>query len=523
MVTQNPTLFPLLMTKAASNSERMGASAFYMLCNLALDVDNAVEIMAACSAVLLRLLVAKMNGNTCLQATKVIYHLFCPLANRATLRGNNSVVAALTKGRANTNVDASLFSLLSLINLFGADEDSKVLKTDLEMLQEIFDLIARAMNKDGWNLNEPLLAFHHLCVVEHNRQLLWSKYGSKFLTSVLDALQRAIDDKNIPTAENAMSTLAQFSNDTEPLAWMRSNKHQLDQMIEQLAPFPDALRTAQFLQLTLDPPEIVAAPVTGSKPTIMISYNWKHQTQARLIHSLLESQGYPVWRDEQDMKGSIMDAMADAVSKSMVVLALVSPFYKESVGCKLECLFAHNNNRKLIPVLVEPRYTFEADGWLSALFGNKLYYDVSGSQMEPVILNLLRNEVEGSQMAATVVPPVAAAPVPQNEAEVRQRLSEHENGEEIADEEIADEEIADELVNKGSVNAKALEMLVRESLAELKTMVELNAIQTVTLEAAFKELSAQQRARKCLGLGDVALILAILVLSMVLIRISPAA
>ncbi|KAH9261153.1 hypothetical protein BASA81_000857 [Batrachochytrium salamandrivorans] len=498
ILTKNPTLVPLLVAKAESNSEQVQNEALRMLQNLAINVDNAAKIMETHSAVLLPLLVAKVNGRTASPATKVVYNLSCSPANRAILRGNDSVVAALTKGREDTNVDISFFSLLTLINLFGAEEDSEVLNTDLAILKRIFKVIARAMNKDGWHLNNPLLAFRYLCVVEHNRQLLWGEYGSKFLTSVLAALQQAIDDKDLDAAENAMSTLAQFSSDPEPLAWMRSNKPQLDEVIAQLAPFPDALKTApfpdvlktapfpdtlktapfpdalktaQFLQLTLEPPKVVAAPATSSKPTIMISYNWKHQAQARLIHSLLESQGYPVWRDEVRMKGNIMDAMASAVSESSIVLVLVSPFYKDSINCKLECLFAHSNKRKLIPVMVEFGYKLGLD-WLGLLFAGILYYDVSQfgndeAQMEPVIRNLLRSEVEGGQVAttvpttvpATVAPPVAAAPkqsVPQNEAEIRQWLSKHKHG----------EEIANKLVKEGLVEAEDLEMLSKKSAAE---------------------------------------------------------
>ncbi|KAH9260603.1 hypothetical protein BASA81_001070 [Batrachochytrium salamandrivorans] len=526
MITENPTLVPLLMAKVESNSEQAQLNALDVLQslavnvdnkremviknpallsllvtnleqvealgalnNLAVNVDNAAEIMVACSAVLLPLLVEKMNGNTPLEAIKMVYNLSCSSANRAILRGNNSVIAALTKGRENGDDDTSFFSLLSLINLFGAEEDSEVLKTNLAMLQEIFEVTARAMNKDGWKLNKPLIAFRYLCVVKHNRHLLWNEYGNEFLTSVLAALQRAIDDKDLDAAENAMSTLAQFNSDTEPLAWMRSNKPQLDEVIAQLVSFPEAFKTAQFLQLILDPPKVVAAPVTGSKPTIMISYSWKHQAQARLIHSLLESQGYPVWRDEQNMKADIMTAMTDAVSKSTVVLVLVSPFYKESPNCQMECQFAHNNNRKLIPVLVEPGYVFKADGWLGLLLGSKLYYDVSRFhnkvQMEPIIFNLLRNEVEGGQVAttvpATVAPPVAAAPkqpVPQNEVEIRQWLSKHKHG----------EEIADKLVKEGLVEAEDLERLFEKTWVELKAAIELNAKQALTLEAALKEL-----------------------------------
>ncbi|KAH9261237.1 hypothetical protein BASA81_000941 [Batrachochytrium salamandrivorans] len=479
-----PALVALLVANAESNLEQVQIRALGVLQNLAVDFDNAVEMVATSSAVLFPLLVEKMNGGAPLYAIRVMYNLSCSPANRAILCGNNSVVAALAKEREDEDDSTSFFSLLTLINLFGAEEDSEVLKTNLAMLQRIFELIASAMNKDKWDLNGPFLAFRYLCVVERNRQLIWSCYQSEFLTSVLAALQRAIDDKNTPAVENAMSTLAQFSSDTKPLAWMRNNKPQLDEVIGQLAPFPDALKTAQFLQLTLDPPKVVAAPVTSSKPTIMISYNWKHQAQARLIHAILESQGYPVWRDEQNMKADIMTAMADAVSKSTVVLVLVSPFYKESANCQMECQFAHNNNRKLIPVLVEPGYAFKADGWLGLLLGSKLYYDVSGfhkAQMEPVILNLLRIEVEGGQVTETVAPPVAAAPkqsVPQNEAEIRQWLSKHKHG----------EEIADKLVKEDLVEAEDLERLSEKTWAELKVAIELNAKQALTLEAALKEL-----------------------------------
>ncbi|KAH9257735.1 hypothetical protein BASA81_004201 [Batrachochytrium salamandrivorans] len=250
MTTKNPTLAPLLVAKMISNSEQVQEGALGVLNSLAVNADNATEMMTTSSALLLPLLVAKMNGKTPLEATRVVYNLSCSPANLAALRRNNLVVAALTKKREDE--DFSFLSLLSLVNLFEAEEGSEVLKTKLAMLRRVFELLALAMNTDGRSLNKPLLVLHNLCVVKHNRQLLWSKYGSKLLSSVLAALQRAIEDKNAPATENAVSSLAQFSDDTEPLAWMRSNKLQLDQAIAQLAPFPKALKKAQLLQLILD-------------------------------------------------------------------------------------------------------------------------------------------------------------------------------------------------------------------------------------------------------------------------------
>ncbi|KAH9256091.1 hypothetical protein BASA81_005867 [Batrachochytrium salamandrivorans] len=200
MITKNPTIIPLLVAKVESNSEQVQERALKVLDNLAINVDNAAEMMAACSAVLLPLLVEKMNGNTPLEAITAVYRLSCSPANQSILRGNNSVVAALTKGREDEYT--SFFSLLAHANLFGAEENSK----------------------------------------------------------------QAIDDKNALAVEYAMSTLAQFSSDPEPLAWMRSNKPRLDEVINQLAPFPDALKTAQLLQLTLD--QEVAATVAPPVATV---------------------------------------------------------------------------------------------------------------------------------------------------------------------------------------------------------------------------------------------------------------
>ncbi|KAH9260425.1 hypothetical protein BASA81_001595 [Batrachochytrium salamandrivorans] len=347
MAIKNPRLVPLLVTKAESNLERVQIKALGVLNNLAIDVDNATEMMAASSAVLLPLLVEKMNGGIPLQATGVVYGLSCSPANRAILCGNDSVVAALIKGRENR--DTSFFSLLALVNLFG--EDSEVLKTNLEMLQRIFELIAPAMNKVGCNLNNPFIAFRYLCVVEHNRQLLWSYYQSKFLTTILFALQQAIYDKNAPAVENAVITLVQFSNDTEPLAWMRRNKLQLDQVIAQLAPFPKALKMAQFLLHRQDP----------------------------------------------------VDTKASTSPKR--VLSNTAPAKRQQV-----------------------------------------------TSSKPL--------------------------VPQNEQEIRQWLSKRKSG----------EEVANKLVNEGLVGLEALEMLSKLNPTELKSLVELNAMQALTLSAALNEL-----------------------------------
>ena len=49
---------------------------------------------------------------------------------------------------------------------------------------------------------------------------------------------------------------------------------------------------------------------------------------------LPQADGYKVWIDENDMRGSINNAMAKAVEGAKVVLLCVSEKYKESRNCK---------------------------------------------------------------------------------------------------------------------------------------------------------------------------------------------
>ncbi|KAH9251384.1 hypothetical protein BASA81_010795 [Batrachochytrium salamandrivorans] len=517
MVAVDPGLISLLLRKLETNSVEVQTEVLDVFSNLSGDPEIGANMVAKHSNAIFSMALAKMaEKTTAVKGVRLVYSLSCSEPNRAIMRENKPVVNALVKMRKSKDESNAFFALLALVNLFGAMEDSPWLNTDEEMLGEIFDLIALAMKKDGWDLNDPLLAFRYLCVVEHNRQTLWKRYSSLFLVSVFDALLQAVEEKDAHAAENAVSTLSQFSFEDEPLVWLQNHRPQLDQVLSQLDKekqvFGAAFKSAQFLMLRVNPPQLHepvaeveapgAATGTGAEskeplPTIMISYNWGHQAQARQIHQVLEAKGFAVWRDENNMKADIMDSMADAVGKSKVVLILVSQAYKESTNCKLECKFAHNNKRKLIPVLVQPGYSFAADGWLGLMLGSMLYYDVSRckdlGEIEARVNDLLKNELQGAspavvEVANTVTATATAAvtapvvetkkPAPNNEQEIRAWLEGTPGG----------NVIADKLVAQGLVEARDLRRLAGKSSVEIKYLLELSVKQVFELEEAFKVL-----------------------------------
>ena len=98
------------------------------------------------------------------------------------------------------------------------------------------------------------------------------------------------------------------------------------------------------------------------------------------IVSALQSRGYLVWVDTEQMKGSTVDAMALAVEGSAAVLIGVSRPYKESSNCRMECQYAYQKKKAIVPVKLTDGY--EADGWLGLLLGSSLWYAFYGVVLE---------------------------------------------------------------------------------------------------------------------------------------------
>jgi hypothetical protein len=112
---------------------------------------------------------------------------------------------------------------------------------------------------------------------------------------------------------------------------------------------------------------------------IMLSYNWDHQLVIKRVHASLVRRGYSTWIDVEKMKGSTVEAMADAVEGAAVMLYGISRAYKESANCRLEAQYAFQREKDMVPLLVEEGY--RADGWLGMFLGTRLYYSFCGSTM----------------------------------------------------------------------------------------------------------------------------------------------
>ncbi len=109
----------------------------------------------------------------------------------------------------------------------------------------------------------------------------------------------------------------------------------------------------------------------------MISYNWANKTIVTKIVASLKERGYRVWIDDDQMKGSILEAstlcsfifgyysqviaVAGAVEQSAVVLMCYCQKYKDSPNCRLEGEYTISKKIDFIPIQMQSGY--KADGW----------------------------------------------------------------------------------------------------------------------------------------------------------------
>ena len=67
---------------------------------------------------------------------------------------------------------------------------------------------------------------------------------------------------------------------------------------------------------------------------IMLSYEWSMQDRIKRIRASLGRRRYKVWLDVEQMRGSTMDSMSDAVDHATAICYGLSEAYKESVNCR---------------------------------------------------------------------------------------------------------------------------------------------------------------------------------------------
>ncbi|CAF1441837.1 unnamed protein product, partial [Rotaria sordida] len=131
--------------------------------------------------------------------------------------------------------------------------------------------------------------------------------------------------------------------------------------------------------------------VRNYKYDIMLSYSHRDRDLCHRICDRLVKDNFRVWLDRDQMHGSTMVAMADAIENAEFVFVCMSDAYKQSAYCQSEAQYAYERQCYLIPIVMKQNY--RPDGWLGILVSGKVYVDFPKLGFDQVYLKL-KNEID---------------------------------------------------------------------------------------------------------------------------------
>ncbi|XP_052794832.1 uncharacterized protein LOC128227924 isoform X2 [Mya arenaria] len=153
-------------------------------------------------------------------------------------------------------------------------------------------------------------------------------------------------------------------------------------------------------------PPIGGVPGAASKPAgkhIMISYCWSDKEMVLRIYQALVAANLKIWIDVQEMHKymNVLEGMARAVEEASIILVCFSDKYKQSRNCRTEAEYLFAKQKEFIPLKMQRGY--QADGWLGALIGVKLYIEFSNHypfdqklrELSTNIVKLTKQQTEG--------------------------------------------------------------------------------------------------------------------------------
>jgi hypothetical protein len=269
--------------------------------------------------------------------------------------------------------------------VFGRDEGGSEFRFSSQHVETLLARWSQNVRAVGWHANakptaDTIMALE-LCVSDENKPILLA--NPDFIPYLVDAL---LLDADHPRAgmkpelkswcqthhAECLAQLAVFKPGSEALRQDPSVVPAL-QVVADSGLSTEARQFAQAALLALGDkkqPEMMVQE--GEQTHVMLSYQWDNQVTVKRINASLISRGFETWFDLTDMKGSVMDAMSEAVEGAEVMLFGVSLAYKESANCRLEANYAMQNECDMIPLMMQPN--FKANGWLGLILGTRLWY-----------------------------------------------------------------------------------------------------------------------------------------------------
>jgi len=313
--------------------------------------------------------------------------------------------------------DDQIVALLILSHMVDKDRAGETLAFDKSMFKKVSDLLKlQVMGSSKMQVvygriylfDEVLLGILNLSINDGNKGILYELgcvesliriLQIEYLTKEYQSLTNNLDETkalaikilwNLSFNEDCSNAIREHIDLFEKMSCSENKKLRentvgiLFSLAKHRPSKPDLTSSGQGLLQSYSNPNIT----TAGQQHVMISYQWGSQVVVKRIARALEDAGHKIWIDIQDMKGSTMEAMANAVEQASVVLLCITRKYKESPNCRSEAEYTSALKKSFIPLILEPDY--QPDGWLGFMLGTKLYYKFEENNFDSKMKDLFR-------------------------------------------------------------------------------------------------------------------------------------
>ena len=233
---------------------------------------------------------------------------------------------------AKKNVPAiAATSLLTLAYLVDENTNHLIL-ADENVLSFIITLLDGARQSEdrrrcyGYSAKELAEGLSHLAINDANKKILGQNGVIPVLISVI---KTSNEDEEKASATRALWMLAFHDNNKEKI---RQEEGAMDILHElQHSENPEVQKAAAGALWELERKTARHSERMESAGNhVMISYQWDSQAVLVEVKNRLQASGYRVWMDLEQMKGSTLEAMAEAVENASVVLVCLTTIQGKS-------------------------------------------------------------------------------------------------------------------------------------------------------------------------------------------------
>ncbi|EDO45030.1 predicted protein [Nematostella vectensis] len=272
-------------------------------------------------------------------------------------------------------------ALLILAYLTDESNNSLIMASE-EPIQFLIHILSKSCSSNsnrylGFTNSELAEGLSQIAVNDSNKKLI-GQHGA--IPILVDMLANAKNDEQRRCGAEALWVLA-FDNENKEAILTTPNAVELLKELQHSEDDSVKKAAAGVLWEIEGKESHTVKESTADEPLrnhVMISYQWDVQPTMIQVKSKLQAAGYRVWMDLEQMGGSTLQAMANAVENAEVVLMCVSQKYKESPNCRSEAEYAFQLRKDIVPLMMEKSY--RPDGWLGMIMGAKLWIDFSDKQ-----------------------------------------------------------------------------------------------------------------------------------------------